>query len=242
MINICLGAEEHAKIADPFCGSGTTLLEGALLGHNVYGCDVDSFAVWLTAAKLSPTAALLDDAIAKLEHDPRPLDAIRLEAVRLAYRRCHRVADFEVRVSSADEFLRMTRLYDAIVTSPPYFCTIDYVERHQLMRRKLGLDDPSGKSMGVGQTLEEYEDAVVRVCRAMANSLRRGGRCAVVIGNSKSVPSSEWYELHLKSSGLRLFEKLNRPYAAPTSEFVDETILLLEKPDADAYDNRNDGV
>src|SRR3954471_22683735 len=39
-------------VLDPFCGSGTTLVEAAALGINGVGCDVSAFHVRLARAKL----------------------------------------------------------------------------------------------------------------------------------------------------------------------------------------------
>jgi DNA modification methylase len=40
-----------SKILDPFCGSGTTLLEGYLNGYQSYGCDVNPVATMVARAK-----------------------------------------------------------------------------------------------------------------------------------------------------------------------------------------------
>lgn len=42
-----------AKILDPFCGSGTTLLEGHLNGYATYGCDLNPLAAQIARAKTS---------------------------------------------------------------------------------------------------------------------------------------------------------------------------------------------
>jgi len=41
-------------ILDPFCGSGTVLLEGWLQGRNVIGTDLNPYAALVTSAKLNP--------------------------------------------------------------------------------------------------------------------------------------------------------------------------------------------
>lgn len=41
-------------ILDPFCGSGTTLVEGLLAGHNVIGLDVDPLSSLITKVKTTP--------------------------------------------------------------------------------------------------------------------------------------------------------------------------------------------
>jgi 23S rRNA G2445 N2-methylase RlmL len=44
---------ENLKIVDNFCGSGTFLCESLILGHDVYGNDIDKEAVFLTQKNLN---------------------------------------------------------------------------------------------------------------------------------------------------------------------------------------------
>lgn len=48
-----LKLEAGAKILDPFCGSGTTLLEGHLNGFATFGCDLNPLAAQIARAKTS---------------------------------------------------------------------------------------------------------------------------------------------------------------------------------------------
>ena len=50
LINIS-GVPSGARILDPFCGSGTVLLEGMLNGFAAYGCDMHPLAAKITRAK-----------------------------------------------------------------------------------------------------------------------------------------------------------------------------------------------
>jgi DNA modification methylase len=43
--------EKQGNVFDPFCGSGTTLVEGRLLGHNTFGFDIDPIARLVTKVK-----------------------------------------------------------------------------------------------------------------------------------------------------------------------------------------------
>lgn len=52
LLNIC-GVEEGCRVLDPFCGSGTTLVEAAHLGARCDGYDINPFAVFLANAKLA---------------------------------------------------------------------------------------------------------------------------------------------------------------------------------------------
>jgi SAM-dependent methyltransferase len=61
------------KVYDPFMGRGTTLLEAALLGREVAGCDINPLSHVFTAPRLTPPS--LDDVRQRLE-------IIDFEAVR----------------------------------------------------------------------------------------------------------------------------------------------------------------
>ena len=45
---------EHGTIGDPFCGSGTVLLESALAGHNSWGYDCNPLATLISKVKTTP--------------------------------------------------------------------------------------------------------------------------------------------------------------------------------------------
>lgn len=51
LINLC-GLNNGAQILDPFCGSGTTLLEGYLNGYRARGCDMHPLAAKIARAKV----------------------------------------------------------------------------------------------------------------------------------------------------------------------------------------------
>lgn len=46
-----LNGKKGKTILDPFCGSGTTLVEGILAGHNVIGVDIDPLSLWISKVK-----------------------------------------------------------------------------------------------------------------------------------------------------------------------------------------------
>jgi DNA modification methylase len=52
LLNI-FAPESGKAVLDPFCGSGTTLLEGSLLGHTPYGCDMNPLAAKIASAKVN---------------------------------------------------------------------------------------------------------------------------------------------------------------------------------------------
>lgn len=51
LMNLC-ALPSGASVFDPFCGSGTTLLEGYLNGHRSFGCDMNPVAAKIAKAKV----------------------------------------------------------------------------------------------------------------------------------------------------------------------------------------------
>lgn len=51
LMNLCK-LKSGAKVFDPFCGSGTTLLEGYLNGYRTFGCDMNPMAAKIAKAKV----------------------------------------------------------------------------------------------------------------------------------------------------------------------------------------------
>jgi len=51
LINISLGNNKCAKILDPMCGSGTTLVESVLDGHDVTGIDMNPLSILVSKTK-----------------------------------------------------------------------------------------------------------------------------------------------------------------------------------------------
>jgi DNA modification methylase len=58
-----LSDEKGKWILDPFCGSGTTLVEGLLAGNNVIGLDIDPLSILITKVKTTPIDYVLFNAI-----------------------------------------------------------------------------------------------------------------------------------------------------------------------------------
>jgi DNA modification methylase len=68
LLNIA-AREPGATVLDPFCGSGTVVLEGYLNGYKAFGCDMHPLAVKIARAKtevLSLPARALDEALLAL--------------------------------------------------------------------------------------------------------------------------------------------------------------------------------
>lgn len=75
LLNIS-GTPVGSKLFDPFCGSGTTLLEGMLNGYATFGCDFNPLAARISAAKTSiltvPRNITEDATLALLERVRNP--------------------------------------------------------------------------------------------------------------------------------------------------------------------------
>lgn len=49
---------ERSTVLDPFCGSGTTLVEASVLGHDAVGMDIDPIAQLVSRAKTTPISPI----------------------------------------------------------------------------------------------------------------------------------------------------------------------------------------
>ena len=87
LMNLC-SLKSGSKIFDPFCGSGTTLLEGHLNGYETFGCDMNPLASKIAKAKvgiLNVNPDIVREAVgalvSKIEHHPNniPQEADQLD-------------------------------------------------------------------------------------------------------------------------------------------------------------------
>ena len=79
IMNIC-GITPSSQILDPFCGSGTSLLEAQLQGYEAYGIDINPMAVFIANTKtnvvfhLDEIAAFdIDHFVSSLQQHPQPV-------------------------------------------------------------------------------------------------------------------------------------------------------------------------
>lgn len=223
-INLAVGTRETATVVDPFCGSGTVLLEADLMGLNQIGGDIDPFAYWLSMMKLSLDADEYAKAVKKLHKSSDSLNQQRAACPPKA-------AGGTIDICSATVLLnKFHESVEAIVTSPPYFDALNYNDRHAEIRKRLELGQPKEFTLGVGQTAFEYGCQILTVSQAMAHALVKGGRVVIVAAAYRGVDTPHLYESALRQSGLRLVTKLKRAYRFPTLGIGDDTILVMEKP------------
>jgi hypothetical protein len=281
---------EGATLLDPFCGSGTVLVEAMIAGRRAVGTDINPLAVRLSRCKTSiaddaacagivsaardirsfaderrqrragatrryapPDVALfdphvlleLDSVRAGIEErgrsDARLADALWLVLSAILVKVSRRASDTSETASSrriaagypaklfvrkAEELARRlaalrsllpagalparveeddaTRLrsvpastVDAIVTSPPYAGTYDYLAQHALKLRWLGLEARGLSSSELGARRRyapldpktaraTFEREMGAALRAMARVCRKGARVALVVADSGS--------------------------------------------------------
>lgn len=72
-------SKENNIILDPFCGSGTVLVESKILGRNSYGIDINPLALLLSKVKTTPInpetlETEFNELITKIEEDIRDLN------------------------------------------------------------------------------------------------------------------------------------------------------------------------
>jgi DNA methylase len=314
---------EGGLVLDPFCGSGTTLVEAVGLGRDAVGCDISAFNALLSREKTrrhdaGAVAVGLAQTLARAEdlasHDPGDAPAYLrewygAEARRelLAYRRaiepgrpwtglaslvltraarsarlvrhdaldgarspvrdpywCHkhrrtcaptvgalrflrrysndvaaRVTAFAaVRPADADAVvqhgdargLRLGRLADALVTSPPYVGVIDYHDQHAYAYALLGLaacsdDEIGSRSRGSGaRAVSAYADDMVAALAASLSCLRPGAPLAIVVNDRLGL-----YDEILQRAGLRLDSRtkrhVNRRTGRRAAEYFEEILV-----------------
>jgi hypothetical protein len=277
---------EGATVLDPFCGSGTVLVESMIAGRRAVGTDLNPLAVRLAELKTTPRdaaslAAIVEAARAVSAHadqrrerragatrryaqedvaifdphvlleldslrdgiarrdDPTLRDALELVLSSILVKVSRRTSDTSAATTprriaagyparlftrKAEELARRlaafaalvppgtpparvavddaTRLrtvpastVDAVVTSPPYVATYDYLAHHALRMRWLGID-PHRFSIGemgarrryarldAPAARAEWSRELLSALRALSRVCRKGARAALLVADS----------------------------------------------------------
>lgn len=278
-------APARGLVLDPFCGSGTILIEAMLAGRDALGTDLNPLAVMLARAKTYPrkpevTAALIESAkevaafadarrkaklgatrrlpqedvsvfaphvllemdglragIEKAPPEARPDLQLVLSSIlvklsakrgdtsdeplekrvsagypaRLFVRKTEELAQRFAVLAAAlpsppprgrvllDDAQKLAKVedasVDAVITSPPYVATYDYLAHHELRMRWLGLDmrrlakDELGarrhyEHLSPGQALASWEREMAAFLRALARVTKRGAPVVLLIADS----------------------------------------------------------
>jgi DNA methylase len=107
--------------------------------------------------------------------------------------------------------LELDRIFDAVVTSPPYPGLIDYHEQHRYAYELLDLDDCRELEVGAAaegtskRALAAYVDGIADVLTNVRRALRPRAPIAIVVNDRRDL-----YPEILERAGLRLEERLRR--------------------------------
>lgn len=151
-------------VVDPMAGTGTTLVEAALLGRRAVGVELE--ARWAELARTNADHVL--------DPDARPLVEVRQgDAVKLA----ELLGDLAGRV-------------DLVCTSPPYACDVGNpnvarYEQEGRVGRGLALNYSEDRANLGHARGAAYEEAVAAIYAACLTVLRPGGVLAVVTKNTR---------------------------------------------------------
>ena len=276
---------EGGTVLDPFCGSGTILIEAMLAGRAAIGTDLNPLAVMLARAKTFPrgeekTAKLIEAAkgaaevaterrkakagavkrlpqqdvaifqphvlleldgiragIAKAPPETRPELSLVLSSilVKLSTKRgdtsdeeiekrigagyptklfvkkteeaARRMEEFAAALPSPppkarvflDDATKLAKVkdaeIDAVITSPPYAATYDYLSHHEMRMRWLGLDSRSlakgelgarrdYEKLGSNQAQRRWFDELTSFFRALGRVTKKGANVVLLIADS----------------------------------------------------------
>jgi DNA modification methylase len=122
------------------------------------------------------------------------------------------------------------RVYDGIVTSPPYPGLIDYHEQHRYAYELLGLDDRrelelGAAAQGTGRAaIEQYRAGIVATLANAVESLRPGAPVCIVVNDSRGL-----YPEILDRAGLRLERRhtrhVNRRTGRRAGEYFEDVLV-----------------
>lgn len=124
ILNI-LNIKPGSLLFDPFCGSGTTLLEASRLGIEAYGCDINPLAVLISKAKLNAFRIQKDKFIANIK-----------AAISFAQKK-NKVLSAK---SNREEYLKSWIPHDILVFLENYrtfCCNLDYSEVYLIIASNL---------------------------------------------------------------------------------------------------------
>jgi len=185
------------RVYDPFCGSGTTLVEANVFGAHAVGCDISAFNALLCRVKTGQhSLPALERALRGALEDASRADgpggeasewaerwyAPRALSELLAYRRALAALDPQARevgwivLSRAARSARLTSHFDldfpAVPVTEPYWC-----HKHRRTCRPVG---------EAAKFLRRYTDDTLRRLRAFA-AVRTGARVDVRHADARTV-------------------------------------------------------
>ena len=143
----------------------------------------------------------------------------------------------------------MEEKFDACITSPPYYFSIDYVGKDKIAYDYLGADmkkieskylgmknngSPQNNYNGLPLRVAMYYEDLKESIKNIYWSLKRGGKLAIIIGdstvNGKKIPTTMTTKKFCEEAGFK-FEKLifNPLLGARNRAIRGESVIICEK-------------
>ena len=148
------------------------------------------------------------------------------------------------------EFNWMKEKFDAVITSPPYYFSIDYVGKDKLAYDYLNIDMKKieSKYLGMkneGTKSEIYSTLPIKVIKyyedlkeSISNifwSLKSGGKCAIIVGDStvrgKKIPTTIMTKKFCEEVGFEFNKLVFNPLLGARNRAIrGESIIIFTKP------------
>lgn len=140
--------------------------------------------------------------------------------------------------------------FDAVITSPPYYFSIDYVgkdklaydylgiEMKKIESKYLGMKNEANKSSVYGnlppKVVRYYEDLKESVFNIFW-SLKSGGKCAIIVGDStvlgKKIPTTIMTKKFCEETGFKFNKLIFNPLLGTRNRAIrGESIIICTKP------------
>lgn len=152
-------------------------------------------------------------------------------------------------VLELQKFKELREVFDAVITSPPYYFSIDYVGKDKIAYEYLGIEmkDIESKYLGMknnGKISRPYHDLPVRVAmyyedlqNAIRNifwALKPKGKLAIIVGDStvssKKIPTTMMTKKFCEEAGFKFKKLIFNPLLGARNRAIrGESIIICEK-------------
>ncbi len=187
-----------------------------------------------------------------LPYKPRPDDKGEyrevlprlIEKVKRTYKSDFRnMAELKVHLADARNMPVESGSIDHIISSPPYFDTLDYVNSTRLRLAILGFHDDNEKNIikrNLIQKYDTYKDEMYLTIKESFRVLRSGGYCIFIVGDcfkgKKVINTAEELKPLLEDVGFTCYDiiqdeiPINKSVQKKTTTQKHDRIMILRKP------------
>jgi tRNA G10 N-methylase Trm11 len=229
--------DQRDMILDPFCGSGTILVESVMAGLDAVGIDLLPLAV--VASRVKTNFAPGDEP--NLEEEATKLQQIMSCAESLEEAHAEILArhnEMRQLVEKREIALGSSRLMvgsildrklpcaSHIVTSPPYGDLIDYVDLSARALTILGYPREKIQKIREGMMTDNahYQAHVARVAAAFAEAIPDEGKVVLAVGPDKQVHWERVWIVRMTEAGFNLLRRFTHSYQSLANEIEGEEI------------------